>query len=334
MRVGRLLVKRALLGLATVWATVSGVFLLFVGTEDWYLSAKLANANRDPDATRAEIEQQRQAYLAERGLDGDLWEVYLEWMERTFTFQWGNSFEYGRSALDMVLAGAARTAAYVVPAVLLAVLVGLAIGVLTGMNSRSRGETGLRGLVYAGMGVPNFWLGALLLTLASGAAFIYTPIYAFGPGAGMPEIAVAEWSFLYSYVVPVLLLATTLVAAVVSYARAYSMQYHADDLTKLVRAKGGGRLDVARHVVRNAAVPLVSLLFTETLALIALSVFVIEAVFAIDGIGSLYYNSIWTQDLPILLGGAMTFVALSVLSNVCQDLLHAVLDPRVDTTSL
>jgi len=126
----------------------------------------------------------------------------------------------------------------------------------------------------------------------------------------------------------------TLFAAIVSYARAYSMQYYSADLTKQIRAKGGGELAVARHVVRNAAVPLVSLLFAETFALIALSVFVIEAVFAIDGIGSLFYNAVWRQDLPIVLGGTMVFVALGVVGNVTQDLLTALLDPRVGTDSL
>ena len=87
-------------------------------------------------------------------------------------------------------------------------------------------------------------------------------------------------------------------------------------------------------MVRNAAVPLVSLLFAETLALIALSVFVVEAVFAIDGIGSLFYNAVWTQDLPILMGGAMVFVSLGVAGNILQDLLYTALDPRVDTDSL
>ena len=334
MNVVRFLLRRTALGLATVWAVVSGVFLLFVGTRDWYLGSILAKTSRGPNTDPEDIETTRQEYLAERGLDGDLGELYVEWMVDIFTFQWGQSFDHGREALPMVLSGTARTAAYVVPAILLAVLVGVAVGLVTGMWSDARGEASVRSVSYAGMAVPNFWIGAVILTLAAGAAVIFQPVFLTGRGQGMPSIAVTEWPFLYSYVLPPLLVATTLLAGVVSYARAYSMQYYADDLTKLVKAKGGGRLTVARHVVRNAAVPLVSLLFTETLALIALSVFVIEAVFAIDGIGSLFYNAVWTQDLPILMGGAMVFVTLGVVGNLLQDLIHAALDPRLDTSAL
>ena len=334
MNVVRFLLRRTALGLATVWAVVSGVFLLFVGTRDWYLGSILAMMSRDPNTSPEDIETTRQEYLAERGLDGDLGELYVEWMWNTFTLQWGDSFKYGRDALEMVLSGTARTAAYVLPALVLAVLVGLAVGVVSAMWSDARGETSARSLSYAGMGLPNFWVGALILAVAGGAAVIFRPVFLTGRGQGMPTIAVAEFPFLYAYVLPPLLVATTLLAGVVSYARAYSMQYYADDLTKLVRAKGGGRGTVARHVVRNAAVPLVSLLFTETLALIALSVFVVEAVFAIDGIGSLFYNAVWVQDLPILMGATMVFVTLGVLGNLVQDLLHAALDPRLDTSSL
>ena len=334
MRAARFVLKRTLLGLTTVWAVLSAVFLLFVGTRDWYLGSILAMMSRDPNTSPEDIETTRQEYLAERGLDGDLGELYVEWMWNTFTLQWGDSFKYGRDALEMVLSGTARTAAYVLPALVLAVLVGLVVGVVSAMWSDARGEMSARSLSYAGMGLPNFWVGALILAVAGAAAVIFRPVFLTGRGQGMPTIAVAEFPFLYAYVLPPLLVATTLLAGVVSYARAYSMQYYADDLTKLVRAKGGGRGTVARHVVRNAAVPLVSLLFTETLALIALSVFVVEAVFAIDGIGSLFYNAVWVQDLPILMGATMVFVTLGVLGNLVQDLLHAALDPRLDTSSL
>jgi peptide/nickel transport system permease protein len=332
--IARLLVKRIALGVLTIWAVLSGIFLLLVGTRNWHLGQQLAGIARSPTTDQEDVEAAEQAYLAERGLDKPMDELYVDWMGNMFTFQWGESFEHGREALSMVLSGTARTAAYVLPAVVLATVLGLAIGLVTGMHSSAHGEGATRSWTYLLMGVPNFWLGAMLLMSSATAAFIFQPVFLTGQGQGTPSIAVADWPLLYEHVLPILLVATTLMAAIVSYSRAFSMQYYADDLTKLVRAKGGGQLAVARHVVRNAAVPLVSLLFAETLALIALSVFVVEAVFAIDGIGSLFYNAVWTQDLPILMGGAMVFVSLGVAGNILQDLLYTALDPRVDTDSL
>ena len=72
MNVVRFLLRRTALGFATVWAVVSGVFLLFVGTRDWYLGSILARMSRGPNTDPEDIETTRQEYLAERGLDGDL----------------------------------------------------------------------------------------------------------------------------------------------------------------------------------------------------------------------------------------------------------------------
>jgi peptide/nickel transport system permease protein len=311
VRLLRLFAKRVALGVLTVWAVLSVVFYLFAGGKVWNQTRALSLA-----------------------LERPMNELYVDWMTNMFTLQWGESFQSGRDVFSMVMSGTGRTALYVIPAVVLAGVLGLLIGLGSAMKQDARGEGSLRSLSYFGLGLPNFWVGAVLLIVSAVAGLAYTPVFLTGRGEGIPEIAIREWPLLYEYILPILLVATTLLAAIVSYARAYSMQYYADDLTKQVRAKGGGELAVAKHVVRNAAVPLVSLLFAETLALIALSVFVVEAVFAIDGIGSLFYNAVWAQDLPIVMGGTMVFVAVGVTGNFLQDVLHSVLDPRVGTDSL
>jgi peptide/nickel transport system permease protein len=321
----------------TIWVVLSGIFLLFVGGKKWHLSSIIALdafvAKRSGTSTSSdELEETAQEYLAARGLDGPMDELYIDWMVNMFTLQWGESFQSGHDALPTVLSSAGRTAAYVVPAVVLAAVLGLLIGVLTAMASESRGNGTVRSLTYAGMGLPNFWIGSMLLIVASGTAIVFTPVNLVGL-SGFPRIETQQLPVLYEYVLPFVLVATTLLGGIVSYTRAYAMQYYADDLTKHVRAKGGGKLAVARHVLRNAAVPLVSLLFAETLALIALSVFVVEAVFAIDGIGTLFYNAVWRQDLPILMGATMV-ISFGVVGNITQDVLHSILDPRVGTDSL
>ena len=324
MSLARLLLQRIALGVFAAWSFLTAIFLLFSATEDWTLNRMLGLAGFG-GADGDDIAEMREEYLAERGLDQPLFERYVEWLANMFTLQWGESFETGEAVLPTVARATANTGSYVVPAVIISMILALVIGVYTAIHSGSRREGGLRGLVYFGLGLPNFWVGALVLLVSGTVAFQFSWREAF--------ILPTEMPFLYDTVVPALLLTTTLVAAVVSYARSYSLQYVSADLTKLVRAKGGGRLAVARHVLRNAAIPLVSLVFTETLALLALSVFVIEALFGIDGLGLLFYNAIWTRDLPILLGGTMVVVAIGVLGNITQDLAYSVLDPRVDTGS-
>lgn len=299
----RLIAARVVLGVVTIWVVITGVYVGVAATDDWTIAGQSFE------------------------------DVYLEWMIGTFTLQWGTSFQTGAEVLPTVLWGGLRTLAYVLPALFVAAPLGFLIGLYTA----TRGDT-VRGRLaktgsYLGLAVPNFWIGAIVLIVAPGVAFAYTPAFLVGRGEWPPEIVPVAMPFLYEHLLPTLLVATTILAAVVSYARAYSMQYYADDLVKLVRAKGGGPVDVARHVMRNAALPFVSLLFAETFALVALSVFVVEAVFAIEGIGTLLYNAVWVRDLPVLLGTTTVIVAAGVVGTTLQDLLYSWLDPRVELGS-
>lgn len=321
----RLLTQRIVLGLVAIWTLLSAIFLLFAATEDWFLERLLAGEARG-GTTPETIERIRGEYLAERGLDRPLSAQYVDWMGNMFSLQWGESFETGRSVFPTVMEVTIRTAMYVVPAILLASGLGLLVGLYAALYDRSNRGRAARTLSYLSLGLPNFWLGTMVLA-AAGLGI------GFGWDFDVNRIRPLELPFVYEYLLPPLLVATTLLAAVVSYARAYALRYRRTDFTKLVRAKGGGRTTVARHLLRNAAIPLVSLVFTETLALVAISVLVIEAVFGIPGLGYLFYNAVWASDLPVVMGASMVIVAVCVAGNVCQDLAYSVLDPRVDTGS-
>ncbi|MDH5018901.1 ABC transporter permease subunit [Halobacterium rubrum] len=97
----------------------------------------------------------------------------------------------------------------------------------------------------------------------------------------------------------------------------------------LLRAKGAGARTVARHVLRNAAGPIVSTTFTELVDVLLVAVVVIELVFGIPGIGHLLYDGVIDRGLPLLMGTAMTPAVLTVGGTLLQDVVHAALDPRV-----
>ncbi len=325
MSLVRLLAQRIVLGLVAIWTLLSAIFLVFAATEDWLLDRILAGESRG-GATSEMIERTRSEYLAERGMDRPLAEQYVDWMGNMFTLQWGESFETGRAVLPTVMEAAIRTAAYVVPAIVLAAGLGLLVGLYAALYDRSNWGRAARTLSYLLFGLPNFWLGTVVLA-AAGLGI------GFGWEMDVNRIRPLALPVVYEYVLPPLLVATTLLAAVVSYARAYALRYSGTDFMKLVRAKGGGRRTVARHLLRNAAIPLVSLVFTETLALVAISVLVIEAVFGIPGLGYLLYNAVWASDLPVVMGTTAVIIAVGVVGNVLQDLTYSVVDPRVDTGS-
>ncbi|MEM4780973.1 MAG: ABC transporter permease [Halalkalicoccus sp.] len=182
------------------------------------------------------------------------------------------------------------------------------------LNPESRIANGGRGTTYLLFSLPNFWLGGMALSATRGVE----PVFAYSP-------------LVFEHALPIVLTATTLLGGYASYARAYSMEHAAAEFVTLVRAKGAGPLRIARHVLRNAAIPLFSMAFTEALALLVLAVFVVETLFGIEGFGLLLLDAVYARDLPVLLGATLVVVAVGVAGNVIQDLSYHLLDPRVDT---
>lgn len=320
----RLFAQRVALGLFAVWAFLSAIFAVFTVTPDWTLARIVALRTFGRGLSEEQINAIREEYIATRGLDRPLTEIYLDWMSNMFTLRWGRSFRTQEEVFPAVMRATLETGTYVLPAIVLAMLIGILVGVYVAINRGSKREGVFRSLSYLGLGFPHFWVGIVILGLAGLSA---------GLGRISTTLTPVELPFVYGTLVPIVLLTLALSATIVSYARSYSLQYLSADLTKLVRSKGGSDLDVARHVVRNAAIPLVSLMFTETLALLAISVFVIEALFGIGGLGLVIYNSIWARDVPMLLGASLVVVTFGVASNIAQDVAYSTLDPRVDTGS-
>lgn len=317
------LARRLAAGLVTIWATLSGLFVLFYYTDDWNLERVLASLRRAPGG---QAQRFREQYSAGRGRGGDgVVTQYLDFMIDMFSLQWQESYATGESVLSLTTSAAVRTGAYVVPATALAAGLALAVGVYAALRPRTTRERVVRTVVYLGLGIPSFWIGVFLLDWSERVAFRFS-----GPS---DVITASALPLLYEWVAPVVLVAMTLVAAITSYARSQSLEYINQDAARLVRAKGGSTVDVIRHVLKNAAIPLVSLTFTETFALLAVSVFLIEAVFAIEGIGLVFYNAVWAYDIPVVAGATMVIVVLGVLANTIQDLVYTFLDPRVDTGS-
>jgi peptide/nickel transport system permease protein len=309
----RIFVRRVALGALAAWGVLTTVFLLFTATDDWVLAERIGLL-RWSGAEEEAIRTARQEYLAARGLDRPLWQQYLDWMGNMATLNWGESLETGEAVLPLVVDATARTAMYVVPAIVLGITIGLLVGLYAAIRPESRLVEVGRGASYLSFAIPAFWIGGVILSFAYWDVIDDSPL-------------------LFDHVLPIALTTATLLGGYVSYTRAHAMEYAATDFVKLVRAKGASRRRVAAHVLRNAAIPVFSMLFTEALGLLVLSVFVIEILFGIDGFGRLLFHAVEDRDLPVLLGGTIVTIGVGVVGNVVQDVSYSVLDPRVDTGS-
>ena len=311
MSLGRIVVKRIALGLIAAWGVLTTVFLLFTTTQDWVLARQvgfLKWGGADEEAVQAA----RDEYLAARGLDRPLWQQYVDWMGDMVTLHWRESFETGEAVLPLVAEAAARTAMYVVPAVVLGFVIGLLVGLYAAMRPEGRLAGTTLGFAYLLFAAPAFLVGGLL------DAFAYWEV-------------IPEPPFVFDHLLPIALTTTALLGGYVSYTRANALEYTSADFVKLVRAKGASERQISAHVLRNAAIPVFSMLFAEALGLLVLTVFVVEFVFGIDGLGRLLFYAVEDRDLPVLMGGSIVIIGVGVVGNIVQDVSYTMLDPRVDT---
>lgn len=241
---------------------------------------------------------------------------YVTWLANLLALEWGTSTSLTRPVTDLVWVGLQRTGAYVLPAAFLSTALGTLLGLRSATGRDSRFDDATTLLAYLGFGVPNFIIGVvLLLVFATNRA----------------DQVVHTNDAIQTILWPALALTTTLTAAQIRYTRSEAAEYTNSEVARLVRAAGGRPRDVARHVVRNAAVPLVSLFFTELLAVLLLNVYVIESVFAIKGLGFMNFWAVKRGDVPLVVGTTVVFVLIGVGGSYVQDLAYAVLDPRADT---
>lgn len=309
------LARRVGFAVVSVYAALSVTFAVVTFAPNTAVQGGVGSAAfANPDMTLAEIRELERTYRAARGLDRPLAVRYVDWLVSMTTLEWGLSYHLHAPVTDLVADRLRRTLGYALPGVVLAAAMGVAGGTYAALRRGTVRERTLRLGSYALLGVPNFWLAALLLAATGPAA-------AANAADPLPPVVVQR-------VFPALLLATTLFAGQVSYARAEVLEQFGQDYVRFLRAKGLGPLGVLRHVLRNAAVPLVTLFFTDLLAVFVVAVYVIEFAFDIPGFGHLTYVAARERDMPLLLGGALVVVLAGVLGNLFQDVAYGVLDPR------
>lgn len=322
----RYLLARLAWTVFAAWLVISGTFFLFAYTPDPNESlvgfgAGMAAAQEGGNATKA-AQQAVEAYRDARNYDQPVHERYLTWIEAYATFDWGVSYVYGQPVNKVVLEKGHVTALYLVPAVLLSLAVGTLAGLLSATRRRSVPDYVGRAVTYVGLGLPNFWLAELLVLLA----ITEFQVYAVSRWNDGSPTSPQNWPLL---AVAAAVVAVHLLAIQTRYARSETREFLPEPFVKTLRSTGASGTSVARHVLRNAAVPLVSLLFTEVLVAVMVDVFVVEAVLGIPGLGQAAFQAIERRDIGLILGTWMLPMLVVLGGSLAQDAVNVVLDPRL-----
>jgi peptide/nickel transport system permease protein len=274
--------------------------------------------------------QIRAAVTARYGLDKPLWQQYFVFLTNLLHGDLGRSFIYNLPTLDLILSRAPATLELALSAVIGATIVGIPLGIYAGYRPDGMTAKLIMGLSILGFSVPTFWVG-LILILTFAVQFGILP--AGGRGETVTIFGVG-WSFLTlnglsHLALPALNLALFKLAMLIRLARAGTREAMLADYVKFARAAGlSERIVLLRHVLKNIAIPIVTVFGLELGSTIAFAV-VTETIFSWPGMGKLIIDSIGALDRPVMVAYLILIVFLFICINLAVDLIYALLDPRL-----
>jgi peptide/nickel transport system permease protein len=263
-------------------------------------------------------------------LDKPLHEQYLNWVGKLVRLDLGVSFSTDRRPVaDKILERLPITILLNVLSMLLILAVAIPLGVLSAVRQDSLFDRVASVFVFVGFAVPTFWL-ALLLMILFGVHLGWLPISGIRSlNAEYLPAGMALWDLVRHLILPVTLSAFGGLAGLSRYMRANMLEVIRQDYIMTARAKGlSERAVIYRHALRNALLPVITILGLSVPGLIGGSV-IFETIFAIPGMGQLFYMSVMARDYPVVMGILFIGAVLTLLGNLIADVSYALADPRI-----
>ena len=314
-----------------IWALVLFIAVTFVTYVIFFLvPANPARIAAGQSATPERI-REVEKFL---GLDQPMYVQYFKFLKRLVTEgSLGFSFTTRQSVNEQVFEAAPVTASVVFGAMILVLAIAIPLGIFSALRPRSLLDRVSMTYVLIGISLPSFWIG-LVLSYFIGFKLGWTPLSGYCEVVSVPEASTCggfvDWA--YHLVLPCITLAIVVAGTYVRFVRAEVMETMSMDFVRTARAKGAPERTVIRsHVLRNAMLPVVTMVGMDIGLLLGGSIF-IEAVFGLPGLGSLAIRSIGNFDLPTLQGVVIFGAVAIIIFSLVVDLLYAWIDPRIRLT--
>lgn len=266
------------------------------------------------------------------GLDKPLLTQYWDWLKRTAFLDFGRSFSPDRRPVwDKIRERLGVTISLNLLSLLIIMLVAIPIGVVAAVRPRSWFDRATTLFVFFGFAMPTFWL-ALLLMMFFGVYLDWLPI------SGLTSLGFQQFSLwqkiqdLAAHItLPVLVAAFGGLAGMSRYMRGNMLEVIRQDYITTARAKGLPESQVIfKHALRNALLPVITMLGLSVPGLIGGSV-IFESIFAIPGMGQLFYGAVMARDYPLVMGELVIGAVLTLVGNLLADVGYALVDPRIRT---
>jgi oligopeptide transport system permease protein len=286
--------------------------LFIIISVTWFISKLLPGT---PFADQKLTPESRAQLFDKYGLD-EPWPVqYGKYMLNVAQGDLGNSYYFQSKPVTEIILARLPVSAFVgIQAIVIGLVIGLVLGIVAALRHNSFWDSAATVVAILGVSVPSFVLG---------------PILQYWLGVKLGWFPIAFFESWWHSVLPSLALSVFVIATVARFIRAEMLEVMGQDYTTLAKAKGlSGLAVVMKHVLRNALIPLVTVLAPLTIYIITGSL-VVEQIFAVPGIGEEFVRSVVVSDYAMILGTTIFFSILFLLALLIQDILYGVIDPRI-----
>jgi peptide/nickel transport system permease protein len=304
---------------------ISSVVLLFVVSAMTFALVSLAPG----DAARAILSGQSGSYTPQQyqetrhqlGIDQPLVIQYWHWLDNLLHGSLGTDLFNGQSVASILNQSIVPSLSIILGTVILSGVIGVALGIFSAQRGGLLGRA-VDALSLAGFAVPNFWLALVLVELFAVKWHLF-------PATGYTPLTADPLQWLRGIVLPVIALSAGSVAFVAKQTRDSMLDVLSRDFITMLRAHGlSQRSVVYRHALRNAAIPVVTVLGLLLVSLLGGTVLV-ESVFSIPGLGQQAVTASSSHDLPVIEGVAFYFTVIVVIANLLVDVSYRLLNPKV-----
>ncbi len=290
------------------------------------------------EATQADIEEARKRW----GLDQPIYIQYGKFLWSALQGDLGTSFRYADPVLLMIGDRLPATIELAVAAILIAVLLGVPLGVWAGARPNSWIDNLGSFFGFFGISMPNFWFGIMLILVVSGFFNLLPSAGRNTYGIGSDPITgffildnalhgdwAAVWDGVKYIILPAVALGTNMMGILMRVTRSSVLEVTQEDFVRTARAKGVSEHGVLwHHVFRNALIPIITVVGLELGTLLSGSI-IVETVFSWPGSGALLISAITSRDYPLITGTVLTYTVAFVIINFTIDILYGLIDPRI-----
>jgi ABC-type dipeptide/oligopeptide/nickel transport system permease component len=308
--VARFILTRIVSMIPVLWLVATVTFFLMHAAPGSPWDAKVSGGRRLDPALEASFNRRY-------GLDKPLAQQYLIYLRNAVQLDFGDSYtQRGTSVVNIIMRGFPYSARIGTLALLMSLAIGIPVGIIAALKQNTLIDYGSLVLATIGYALPDFVIAIFLLVI-------------FAVQLDWVPVLFTDWR---SYILPSAALGMGGAAFIARLTRSSILELIGQDHVRTARAKGlRHRAVILRHVVRNAMLPVITILGPALAGLITGTI-IIERVFGVPGMGYLFIDSITTRDYPVIMATTLFYAAIIVLANLVVDIAYGLADPRVTTS--